>query len=110
MNKTLLIISREYFTRVKKKSFLLTTILVPLVIVAFYAVIIAISIKGTTDETKIAIIDNAGLFSDSLSSQNTNLKLSFIKNETEQSFINKYKDQGFQAFLNVPDFDISTDT
>ena len=107
MNKTLLIISREYFTRVKKKSFLLTTILVPLVIVAFYAVIIAISIKGTTDETKIAIIDNAGLFSDSLSSQNTNLKLSFIKNETEQSFINKYKDQGFQAFLNVPDFDIS---
>jgi ABC-2 type transport system permease protein len=107
MNNTLLIISREYFTRVKKKSFLLTTILVPLVIVAFYAVIIAISIKGTTDETKIAIIDNAGLFSDSLSSQNTNLKLSFIKNETEQSFINKYKDQGFQAFLNVPDFDIS---
>ncbi|MFZ4770217.1 MAG: ABC transporter permease, partial [Ferruginibacter sp.] len=107
MNKTLLIISREYFTRVKKKSFLLTTILVPLIIVAFYAVIIAISIKGTTDKTNIAIIDNAGLFSDSLSSQNTNLKLSFIKNETEQSFINKYKDQGFQAFLNVPDFDIS---
>jgi ABC-2 type transport system permease protein len=107
MNKTGLIISREYFTRVKKKSFLLTTILVPLVIVAFYAIIIAISIKGNTDETALAIIDNAGLFSDSTLKQTKGLKVAFIKNETEQSYTGKYKEQGYQAFLYVPAFDIN---
>ncbi len=108
MNKIFLIISREYFTRVKKKSFLVTTILVPLVIVAFYAIIIAVSIKGSTDETKLAVIDKAGLFTDTTLTQSKNLKISFIKNETEQSFVTKYKDLGYQAFLYVPEFDVTT--
>lgn len=102
MSKTGLIISREYFTRVRKKSFLLTTILVPLVIVAFYAAIIMITVKGGTDETKLAIIDESGLFSDSLLSEQKTIKASIIKNETEASFTPKYKDQGYQAFLYVP--------
>ncbi len=75
MNKILLVISREYFSRVKKKSFLLTTILVPLVIVGFYAVIIAISIKGGSDVTSLAVIDEAGLFSDSSVSQTKLLRI-----------------------------------
>ena len=108
MNKIFLIISREYFTRVKKKSFLITTILVPLVIVAFYAIIIAVSLKGSTDETKLAVIDKANLFTDSTLTQSKNLKISFIKNETEQSFVTRYKDLGYQAFLYVPEFDVNT--
>ncbi|HSN60752.1 MAG TPA: ABC transporter permease, partial [Ferruginibacter sp.] len=107
MNKTFLIIGREYFTRVKKKSFLITTILVPLVIVAFYAIIIAVSVKGSTEETKLAVIDEAGLFSDSTLSGSKALKLTFIKNETEQSFTGKYKEQGYDGFLYVPVFDIN---
>ncbi len=106
MNKTLLIIGREYLTRVKKKSFLLTTILVPLVIVAFYAVIIFISVKDNKDESKFAIIDEAGLFTDSLLVENKALNLAIVRNETEQSFIKKYKEQGYEAFLYVPGFDI----
>lgn len=107
MNKIFLVISREYFTRVKKKSFLLTTILVPLVIVAFYAIMIAVSIKGSTEEAKIAVIDEAGLFADSTVTKDSNLKLTFIKNETEQSFVNKYKAQGYEALLYVPRFDLN---
>ncbi len=107
MNKTFLIISREYFSRVKKKSFLLTTILVPLVIVAFYAIIIAISVKDNTGETSLAVIDEAGIFSDSTVTQSKVLKLNFIKNETENNFVKKYKDQGYEAFLYVPNFDIN---
>lgn len=107
MNKTFLIIGREYFSRVKKKSFLITTILVPLVIVAFYAIIIAVSVKGSTSETKLAVIDEAGLFNDSTLSESKVLKLTFIKNETEQSFTGKYKEQGYEGFLYIPVFDIS---
>ncbi|HMJ48075.1 MAG TPA: hypothetical protein VK498_12150, partial [Ferruginibacter sp.] len=87
MNKTGLIIGREYFTRVKKKSFLITTILVPLIIVGFYAVIIGITVSGSSDKQSIAIIDEGGLFGDTVVSKNKNREFAFIKNESEQSFI-----------------------
>ena len=105
MNKTALIISREYFTRVRKKSFLITTILVPVVIIAFYAAIIAITINGGSDRQAIAIIDKAGLLNDSIATKNKKTDFTFIKNETETSFVNKYKSQGYQAFLYVPAMD-----
>ena len=104
MNKTGLIISREYFTRVKKKSFLITTILVPLVIVGFYAAIIAISLKGNSDSHSIAVIDEANLFNGKIEPGDKSLTFNFIKNETEQSYINKYKTQGYQSFLYIPSF------
>ena len=62
MNKISLIIGREYFTRVKKKSFLITTILVPLIIIGFYVAIFAISVNGSDDVQKIAVIDEAHIF------------------------------------------------
>ncbi|MEJ7611864.1 MAG: ABC transporter permease [Ferruginibacter sp.] len=103
-NKTGLIISREYFTRVKKKSFLLTTILVPLVIMAFYAIIIAISVKGSSEKKNIALIDEAGL----LKNDSSNTGMTLIKNETENSFIKKYKEQGFDGFLYIPPVNIDS--
>ena len=66
MNKTGLIIQREYLTRVKKRSFLLTTILVPIIIIGFYAAIIAISVSGSSEQQKIAVIDEANLFKGAL--------------------------------------------
>lgn len=106
MSKIGLIIGREYFTRVRKKSFLITTILVPLVIMGFYAAIIAIAVKGGTDKQSIAVIDNAGLFSDSIASRSSNTSFRLVKNETEESFIAKYKAQGYKAFLYVPKFNL----
>lgn len=104
-NKTGLIISREYLTRVKKKSFLLITILVPLIIIAFYAVIIMISINGSTDKQKIAVIDEAGLITSDSTAKADGLV--FVQNETEAGFIKKYKAQGYDAFLYIPKFDIN---
>lgn len=108
MSKTGLIISREYFTRVKKKSFLLTTILVPIILVGFWAAIIAISIKGSSDKTSIAVIDKAGLLTDSIAAKSKSLQLTFIKNETEQSFTSKYKTQGYKAFLYIPEINVDS--
>lgn len=45
MNKVWLIIQREFLNRVQKKSFLLTTILVPLIIPAIMAVLVYVAIK-----------------------------------------------------------------
>ena len=62
MNKTLLIIKREYFSRVKKKSFLLMTFLVPLLIIGMYALVIALSISGGDNIPTVEIIDDSGIF------------------------------------------------
>ena len=109
MSKIGLIIGREYFTRVKKKSFLLTTILVPLAMLAFYAVIIGIAVSGGKDQQKIAVIDEASLFSDSsLSNRDANISFSLIPNETEQSYVNKYKGAGYSSFLYIPKFNLDS--
>jgi len=63
MNKFWIITKREYLSRVTKKSFLLTTLLVPLIIVGFYGlmgVIIAQGFKGS--EKEIAVVDETGHF------------------------------------------------
>lgn len=66
MNKTLLIIQREYSSRVKKKSFLIMTFLVPLLIIGMYALIIALSIKGGDNIPTVEVIDKSGIFQNNL--------------------------------------------
>ena len=103
MNKIRLIIEREYMTRVKRKSFLLTTLLVPLVIVGFYAIIIAVSISGESNTQRVAILDEANLFNGKIEAgKNDKSTYTFIQNETEQSFKNKYKKEGYSLFLYIP--------
>lgn len=73
MNKALLIIKREYFSRVKKKSFLLVTFLVPLFLIGIYAITILLTAKSfQSNQATIHVIDQSGLFQGKLSdSKNT---------------------------------------
>ncbi|MGA3013365.1 MAG: ABC transporter permease [Bacteroidales bacterium] len=62
MNKILLIIRREYITRVRKRSFLVMTILGPLLMAAI--VIVPVYIATMSNEVKtVSVIDETGLFS-----------------------------------------------
>jgi ABC-2 type transport system permease protein len=109
MNKIWLVIQREYLSRVKKKSFLLTTILVPLIIIGFYAAIIAVSISGSDTKQKIAVIDDGQLFDGKImvdSSKKTEFVL--IQNESAASLKAKYKDQGFTSFLYIPKLNLDS--
>lgn len=61
MNKTLLIIQREYLSRVKKKSFLLITFLVPLFIIAIYGLTIFLTAQSfQNSHSTVHIIDQSG--------------------------------------------------
>ncbi len=62
MNKTLLIIKREYFSRVKKKSFLIMTFLVPLLIIGMYALIYVLSVAPADNVPVVQVIDDSGIF------------------------------------------------
>jgi ABC-2 type transport system permease protein len=66
MNKIILIIKREYFSRVKKKSFLVMTFLVPMLIIGMYALIFALSIQGGDNIPAVEIIDESGIFNKGL--------------------------------------------
>lgn len=63
MKKILIIIQREYITRVKRKSFIITTLLAPLGFFALLAgsVLISTYSQGKAD---VAIVDESGLFKD----------------------------------------------
>lgn len=66
MDKILLIIQREYFSRVKKKSFLLMTFLVPALFIGMYALVIFIFIKGDDNIKNIRVLDESGVFENKL--------------------------------------------
>jgi ABC-2 type transport system permease protein len=111
MNKILLVIQREYLVRVKKKSFLYTTILVPLVIVGFYAAIFAIGVSGTHEKNKIAVIDQAGLFTSNIEkSKGDESTYEMILDQSIESFKGVYKTKGYDYLLFIPAADITKDT
>jgi ABC-2 type transport system permease protein len=99
MNKIWLIIQREYWTRVRKKSFLLTTILAPLGMVLFFAVSILVAVSGQTDR-KIVVIDDSGLYINKLEDKNN---LYFKYADTTLAYMNEvYKNEGYDGILYIP--------
>lgn len=68
MSNIWIVTSREYITRVKKKSFILMTLLTPLLIAAFYGVIIWVSIdqSNSVENQRIVVIDHSKIFKDKI--------------------------------------------
>lgn len=62
MNKILLIIEREYLSRVKKRSFLVITFLVPALFIGMIILVGFLTNKGSDKITKVTVIDESGIF------------------------------------------------
>ncbi|PRD56356.1 ABC transporter permease [Sphingobacterium gobiense] len=91
MHKILLIINREYFSRVKKKSFLLVTFLVPMLFIGMYMAIFFLTKQSYEDTHAIVhVIDEEGSISAQLKS-NKHIAYSF-SNTGLQEQINSLKD------------------
>ena len=105
MNKILLVLRREYFTRVRNKTFILSTILLPLVFVGFIVASAYLSLKSE-DHQKIAVVDENGIFKNSFQSDHI-VTYEFPENINA----NNYKEKGYSAFLKIPkNFDSGTDS
>lgn len=101
MNKIFIVARREFLTRVQKKTFLLTTIGVPILIFAFYAVIIFMSVKSTTD-FKVAVVDEANVFNGKIDEKKSSeVIFSFVKEDTA-SLNKKLEQKVYDAYLYVP--------
>lgn len=64
MNKVLLVIQREYLARVKKKSFLIATLLTPLIFPAIMGIFVWIAVNESENQSLriIEVFDETGLF------------------------------------------------
>lgn len=60
MNKTWLIISREYGERVRKKSFIITTLLMPIFMIALMIAPTLMMLYATGDQKQIVVLDRSG--------------------------------------------------
>ncbi|WP_291912734.1 ABC transporter permease [Chitinophaga sp. CB10] len=104
MNKIYLIIQREFLSRVRKRSFLIVTLLVPL---AFAAMIIipAVLAGNSNSSTKVAVVDKSGIFKGQFQdSRNTYFK--FISDQHPDSLKRHYADQGYSGVLLIPEIDL----
>jgi ABC-2 type transport system permease protein len=94
MNKVLLIIKREYITRVSNKRFLLMTFLMPLVFVAFIAGS-AYFAATSREEISVAVIDGPEFLQENLKSDSGSIIFAFPVGVDSVN----YKDKKFDAVL-----------
>ena len=98
MNKLFLIIQREYFSRVKKKSFLIMTILGPLLMAGLMIVPVWLAMRDRT-EHQILVLDHSGLFIDKL--PNTKQIKFTYGAESIQTAKAKLKDGPFDLIMEI---------
>jgi ABC-2 type transport system permease protein len=81
MNKIWLIIRREYITRVRKKSFIVTTLLIPIMMFGLFSLFIYMAIKSEQKQT-IVINDESGVFVNKLDTVQKSYTLIYDKLRT----------------------------
>lgn len=102
MNNIFLITKREFLTQVKKKSFIILTLLAPILLVAFGAVI-GLMFKANESHSIIEVVDKSGLFKNQLKS-NDKLNYVFVSAADEKSKINNLKDnESLDGILILPE-------
>ncbi len=97
-NKTGLIIRREYLERVKKKSFIITTILMPVIMLALMCVPALLMSVNISDAREIGVIDKSGIVAQKL--KDTDLA-HFSSVTVDVDSLYEYKD--YDGFLIIND-------
>ena len=103
MNKVWIIFEREYLQRVKKKSFILSTLLTPLIFPFFIFITILLIDSDEQEIRRIAVIDKSNLLQDSLSIGNNNL---FKSDKDLNSLQSQILDGEIYGTLIIPEMDI----
>lgn len=105
MKNIILIAKREFFTQVKKKSFIILTLLTPLLIIVFGGVV-SLMFQANETQMQISVIDKSGLFKDKLKSDQ-NIRYIFSSEETEKSLIKALETtEEMNAVMIIPKKDI----
>ncbi len=103
MKKTWIIIEREYLTRVRKKTFVISTLLFPLLYVALIGGMGFIAEKSKETLT-VAVIDSSGYFTkeaiDTENNVDPSSTLVLVNNAPKES--NKEEENGYDGYIEIP--------
>lgn len=104
MNKIILIIKREFLTRVRKRTFIIGTILFPVLYLALIFGTGYIADKSRGD-VKVALIDNSGLFNkdlvNSITKEDPTNSLKLFTGNAEQFKIS-FDSLGYDGYIEIP--------
>jgi len=101
MKKTIIVLKREFLSRVKKKSFIIMTLLAPLLMAAFivgYAYVLTTKDK---EEKKIGIIDDTMVIFESLKN-NKYITFELIADKSLDDCQRDFEELGYYAILYIP--------
>jgi len=94
MNKTWIIIKREYLTRVKKRTFLLSTFLFPVVLMLFIAGSVFFAVQSRKMH-RVAVANDPGYFKSNLESDSSIVIFDFSQGVDS----NNYEKKGYDGIL-----------
>jgi len=102
MNKISLIIKREYLTRVRKKSFIIMSVLGPVLMAAMIVIPAVLTTMKSDNEKTIAIADYSGKFKESFSDK-AKTKFKFIDTDSVDNLKKTFEKSGYYALLLIHD-------
>jgi len=100
MNKILIIIQREYLSRVKKKSFLILTFLTPILIAGIYAFMMWMMMKDDTEKRTIGVINESELVEPVQSKDFTTFE--YLEDVSFEEGKKLLDTKGYYALLKIP--------
>ena len=101
MNKSLLILKREYLTRVRKKSFIIMTLLFPFLMGAMTILPAWLAMQDDKEERTIGVYDGTGIFLGRLEG-NEYTKFHFMPEEEYHKAKSDIKASSYYAVLFIP--------
>lgn len=100
MKQIYLILQREFITRVRKKSFIIMTLLTPILFAALMVLPSYFASLEDTDTKSIAIIDNSGKYGNVIP-QTDYIKFSYITDTPIEKVKNSLEESGYYALLSI---------
>jgi ABC-2 type transport system permease protein len=94
MRKVWLVIKREYLTRVRTRAFFLATVLIPLLLLGYFALVVFVSRGESGSTLKIALVDEAGGLAQAISD---NLQEKLPNGEPDVEVVESLENPGAQA-------------
>ena len=102
-NKISLIIKREYTQRVRRKSFIITTILFPILMIGLMALPTIIAAVSNPETKHVAVVDKSGIIATQLQSDQ-----SVAFDISDESVDKLRQSDNLDAILVIPDNALST--
>jgi ABC-2 type transport system permease protein len=108
MNKILLIIKREYLTRVRKRSFIVMTILGPVLMAALIILPVYLATRSQNSMKKIAVLDETGWFYQKFKDQ-PDMKFTYVSGDFEKAKEEALKNKEMLLYIPLPKLNLPVD-